>query len=197
MSNPPESEHSEPIFIILSGLKGRYHSIKRAYNYCHPALEWSREELNQMTKGEGHTTTDFPDKNTREMSTQAYDENGKYTRFGFTVVEKILTLPGPEELPCESSYVHIVCDEPNLEISYVSTEHSDAEKVCEGQIGSVVKSVEYVRERDPDRVCFPLVMPLIDRSFVLMGSMMLTSMKIKPTVFTINGKPIGPTGNIL
>ena len=103
------------------------------------------------------------------MSTWANEENGKYARFGFTVVEKILTLPGPEELPYGSSQVHIVCDEGNLEIAYVSTDHSDAEKVCEKQAGSVVMSVEYVRQQDFDRVCFLLAMLTMDRSSVLIG----------------------------
>ncbi|CAL8579280.1 hypothetical protein XPA_005029 [Xanthoria parietina] len=169
MSSPPEPEHSEPIFIILSGFKGRYHSIQRAYNYGHPALEWSRKEVKQTIKGGGDPNTDFPDNNTREMSTWADDENGIYARFGFTVVEKTLTLPGPEELPYGTSQVHMVCDEQNLEISYVSTDHSDAEKVCEKQAGSVVKSVEYVRQQDFDRVCFLLAMLTMDWPSVLIG----------------------------
>ena len=95
------------------------------------------------------------------MSTEARDEDGRFARYGFTVVEKTLTLPGPEELPYGNSYVHVVCDERTLEVSYVSTEYEDAKRVCEGQTGCVVKKVEYVRELEWNAVSSPSVSLII------------------------------------
>ncbi|KAL8649687.1 MAG: hypothetical protein Q9226_005470, partial [Calogaya cf. arnoldii] len=153
---------SEPIYIIFSGIGGHYQSIKRAYNEWKPAENWSRQELKETIGGDG-PFIDYLAVGT-QFSTTAPDEDGILSRFGFTIVEKILTLPGPVELPDGSSSVHIVCDEQTLDISYVGTEYGDAKKISEGQAGSVVKSVEYVRDPEPNRII--------------------------PTVFTKDGKPI-------
>ncbi|KAL8895831.1 MAG: hypothetical protein Q9192_003415, partial [Flavoplaca navasiana] len=114
-----------------------------AYNYQQPATEWCRDEIQRTINSNRSAFTDTLDSKTIEMSTETRDEDGKFTRYGFTVVEKILTLPGLEDLPNGKSNVHIVCDERTLDVSYVSTEHEDAKKMCEGQTGSVVKKVEY------------------------------------------------------
>lgn len=162
MSNQSEPSHSkspdvEPIFIVFSGLSGRYDSIRLAYNYRQPATEWCVDEIRRTIESDRSAFTDRLDSKTFEMSTEARDENGKLTRYGFTVVEKVLTLSGPEELPHGKSNVHIVCDERTLDVSYVSTEHEEAKKVCEGQTGSVVKKVEYVREAEWNAVRLPYV----------------------------------------
>ncbi|KAL8851544.1 MAG: hypothetical protein Q9221_003564 [Calogaya cf. arnoldii] len=162
MSNPSKPADTEPIYIILSGIGSHYQSIKRAYNEWKPAENWSRQEIKETIGGDG-PFIDYLAVRT-QLSTTAYDEDGILSRFGFTIVEKILTLPGPEELPYGSSSVHNVCDEKTLDISYVGTEYSDAKKISEGRAGSVVKSVEYVRDPEPDRTI--------------------------PTVFTKDGKPI-------
>ncbi|KAL9028810.1 MAG: hypothetical protein Q9180_007114 [Flavoplaca navasiana] len=173
MSNQTEPSHSkspdiEPIFIVFSGLSGRYDSIRLAYNYQQPATEWCVDEIQRTIKSDRSTFTNSLNSKTIEKFTEARDDDEKLTRYGFTVVEKVLTLPGPEDLPKGKSNVHIVCDERTLDVSYVSTEHEDARKVCEGQTGSVVKKVEYVREAEWNA--------------------------IRPTVFTIDGKPYKPGG---
>ncbi|KAL8662395.1 MAG: hypothetical protein Q9168_008260 [Polycauliona sp. 1 TL-2023] len=99
------------------------------------------------------------------MSTLVHDEKGVPARYGYTIFEKILTLPGPEELPYgDDGIVYVVCDKRNLEAHFVSTEKEAALDVWAGREGVVVKRVQYVREREES--------------------------PITPTVFTIDGKPI-------
>ncbi|KAL8987754.1 MAG: hypothetical protein Q9169_008655, partial [Polycauliona sp. 2 TL-2023] len=146
---------TEPIYLILSGLRGIYTSIPRASNYHDPALQWCRSELDRtFPLGEG-TATDFPSPTTWEMSTWGYDEQGKHTRYGFTVIEKELVMKEDGDEDKENGengegVVYVVCQKGKLdEIEFVGTEE-EAERVRagSGRGGAVVEKVPYVRARE-------------------------------------------------
>ncbi|KAL8734815.1 MAG: hypothetical protein Q9166_001167 [cf. Caloplaca sp. 2 TL-2023] len=139
MSNPVGEDASEPIYIIYSGLDGKFQDIKGAFNLPEPAIRWCKDELKAL-KSDWPAETSGRDDGI-EVSRWSTDEDGNPINTGFTIVERVFNPLGLDR--DVDKQVHVVCNKQSLEIEYITTDHVRAIEVCDQKTSSIVKSVDF------------------------------------------------------
>ncbi|KAI4180943.1 MAG: hypothetical protein L6R41_006916 [Letrouitia leprolyta] len=146
-SSSDTANHIEDeIWIIYSGLDGKYTDIHKAFELEAPAIRWCKDQLRELSINSNWpmTTNAVDESGTTlevEVCMRIHEEEGSsFRQRGFTLAKKAVALVGTNHLP---DLIHVVYNKHTLEAVYASTDWKDAtEKMGDAGMEFDIKNLE-------------------------------------------------------